>query len=147
MKRWVPLRQGHRPPPVYRLRVHWGPLCPSSLRLGAFALRPHPGVPSLPVRRLLGPLRLFVRALACRWGLPGLLATRLHLPYEVSRVQPGRRKQHEPGGGLLSLPLPLFAAPPSVDSGEHRLTSVTFAPVSGRHWSVLSPLVYDFRLD
>src|SRR6266849_349107 len=86
MKRRFPLRQFHRSPPVDSLRVHWGPLFPSSQRRGAFAISPHPGVHSFPVRRLLCPIRLFVRALAFRWGLPYLLPTLLHIPQEVSRV-------------------------------------------------------------
>src|SRR5262245_18426091 len=85
MKRWFPFRQFHRHPPVDSLRVHWVPLVPSSHRLGAFAISPHPGVPSFPGLRLLCPIRLFVKALAFRWGLPCLLSTRLHIPHEVSR--------------------------------------------------------------
>jgi hypothetical protein len=73
MKRRVPFRQFHVCPPVYSLRVHWVPLVPSFHRLGAFAVSLHPGVHGFPVRRLLCPIRLFVRALAFRWGLPYLL--------------------------------------------------------------------------
>jgi hypothetical protein len=63
-------------------------LCTSYFqRLGAFAVSPHPGVRGFPTLRLLCPIRLFVRALACRWGLPSLLPTRLDIPYEVSRVR------------------------------------------------------------
>jgi hypothetical protein len=50
MKRRVPFRQFHRYPPVYSVRVHWGPLCPSSHKLGAFALGPHPRVGGFPAR-------------------------------------------------------------------------------------------------
>ena len=57
MKRRFPLRQFHRYPPVYSLRVHWVPLCPSSHTLGAFALGAHPRVDGFPVRRLLRPIR------------------------------------------------------------------------------------------
>src|SRR6266446_10489378 len=60
MKRRVPFRQFHRYPPVYSLRVHWVPLFPSSQRLGAFAVSPRPGVPSLSGFRLLCPIRLFL---------------------------------------------------------------------------------------
>ena len=44
MERRFPCRQFYACPPVYSLRVHWIPLFPSSHRLGAFAVRPHPGV-------------------------------------------------------------------------------------------------------
>ena len=55
MKRRFPFLQFHRCPPVYSLRVHWVPLFPSSQRRGAFAIRPHPGVPSFPgLRREVG---------------------------------------------------------------------------------------------
>jgi hypothetical protein len=89
---------------VDSLRVHWVPLFPSSHRLGAFAISPHPGVHGFPVRRLLCPIRLSVRALAFRWGLPCLLPTRLDIPHEVSRVQHRRLKQNTVGGVFLSLP-------------------------------------------
>src|SRR5437016_8965462 len=92
-------------------RVRWVPLFPSFQRLGAFAISPHPGVPSFPGLRLLGPIRLFLRALAFRWGLPCLLPTRLHIPQEGSRVHHGRLKWNAVGGVLLSLPRPRFAAP------------------------------------
>jgi hypothetical protein len=117
MKRRCPFRQFHRCPPVYSLRVHWVPLVPSSQRLGAFAVSPHPGVHGFPVRRLLCPIRLFVRALAFRWGLPSLLPTRLDIPHEVSRVQYGRRERNAGGGVFLSWPRPRFAAPQSLDRG------------------------------
>jgi hypothetical protein len=117
MKRRFPFRQFHRCPPVDSLRVHWVPLVPSSHRLGAFAVSPHPGVHGFPVRRLLCPIRLFVRALAFRWGLPYLLPTRLDIPHEVSRVQYGRLERNAVGGVFLSLPRPRFAAPQSLDRG------------------------------
>ena len=85
MKRRFPFRQFHRYPPVYSLRVHWVPLCPSSHRLGAFAISPHPGVHGFPVLRLLCPIRLSMRALAFRWGLPYLLT---HSPSQPSRSLP-----------------------------------------------------------
>ena len=147
MKRRFPFRQFHRCPPVYSLRVHWGPLVPSSHRLGAFALSPHPGVHGFPVRRLLCPIRLFLRALAFRWGLPSLLPTRLHIPHEASRVRPGRLKQNETGGVFISLPHPLSAAPQSLDRGENRLTSATSTTVSGGHGSLLAALVSAVWLD
>ena len=86
MKRRVPWRQFHRGPPVDSLRVHWGPLLPSAHRRGACASRPPPGVPGCPVCRRLGPLRLSLRALALRWGLPALLP---HAPAPPSRRLPG----------------------------------------------------------
>jgi hypothetical protein len=147
MKRRFPFRQFHRSPPVYSLRVHWVPLFPSSHRLGAFAVSPHPGVPSFPGFRLLCPIRLSVQALAFRWGLPCLLPTRLDIPHEVSRVQPGRLQWNETGGVFLSLPHPLSAAPQSLDRGYIRLTSATCATVSGRHGSLLTALVSAFWLD
>ena len=102
---------------MYSLRVHWVPLFPSSHRLGAFAARPSPGVHGFPVLRLLCPIRLFLKALEFRWGLPCLRPTLLDLPQEVSRVRHGRLKQNAGGGVLLSLPHPLFAAPQSLDLG------------------------------
>jgi hypothetical protein len=82
---------------------------------------------------ILCPIRLSVRALACRWGLPYLLPTRLDIPHEASRVPPGRLPWHETGGVLLSLPLPLSAAPQSLHRGSDRLTSVTPAPPATLH--------------
>ena len=84
-KRRFPLRQFHRYPPVDSLRVHWVPLFPPSHRRGAFAISPHPGVHGFPVRRLLCPIRLSMRALALRWGLPSLLT---HSPSPPSRRLP-----------------------------------------------------------
>ena len=56
------------------------------------------------VLRLLCPLRLSMRALAFRWGLPYLLPTRLHIPHEVSRVPHRRLKRNEVGGVCLLSP-------------------------------------------
>jgi hypothetical protein len=89
---------------VDSLRVRWVPLFRSFRRLGAFALGMPPRVHGFPVRRLLCPIRLFVRPLAFRWGLPCLLPTRLDIPHEVSRVQHRRLKQNTVGGVFLSLP-------------------------------------------
>ena len=69
-----------------QLAGHWGPLLPSAHRRGACASRPPPGVPGCPVCRRLGPLRLSLRALALRWGLPALLP---HAPAQPSRRLPG----------------------------------------------------------
>jgi hypothetical protein len=93
MKRLFPFLQLHSAFPVDSLRVRWVPLFPSFQRLGAFAISPHPGVPSFPGLRLLCPIRLFLRALVFRWGLPYLLPAHLHIPQEVSRVPYGGRKQ------------------------------------------------------
>src|SRR5919197_6309717 len=101
MKRLFPFLQLHSTFPVDSLRVRWVPLVPSFQRLGAFAVSPHPGVPSFPGLRLLCPFRLFVRALAFRWGLPCLLPTYLDIPREVSRVRHVGRKQDGVGGTFL----------------------------------------------
>jgi hypothetical protein len=85
MKRRFPLRQFHGCPPVYSLRVHSVPWVPSAHRLGAFAISPHPGVPGFPVRRLLCPSRLCLRAWAFRGSLPSL---RAHSPCHPSRSLP-----------------------------------------------------------
>ena len=117
MKRRFPFLQFHRYPPVYSLRVHWVPLFPSSQRLGAFAMGTHPRAHSFPVLRLLCLIRLCLRALEFRWGLPCLLPTLLDIPQAVSRVQHGRLKQNDVGGVFLSLPRPRFAAPQALHRG------------------------------
>jgi hypothetical protein len=87
-------------------------LCtPYFQRLGAFAISPRPSVDGFPVLRLLCPIRLFVRALAFRWGLPCLLPTRLDIPHEVSRVRCGRLKRNGLGGVLLAAPSALCGSP------------------------------------
>ena len=73
-------------------------------RLGAFAFSPRPGVRGFPTLRLLCPIRLFLRALAFRWGLPYLLSARLHIPQEVSRVPYGGLQQDGLGGALSTVP-------------------------------------------
>src|SRR6266581_1144965 len=125
MKRRVPFRQFHRYPPVYSLRVHWVPLFPSSQRLGAFAISPHPGVRGFPTLRLLCPIRLFLRALAFRWGLPYLLSARLHIPQEVSRVHYGGLQQDSLGGALSTVPSTLCGSPDGA-WGRHRFTHALF---------------------
>jgi hypothetical protein len=92
-------------------RVRWVPLVPSFQRLGAFALSPHPSVRGFPTRRLLCPCRLFLRALAFRWGLPYLLPARLPIPQEVSRVPYGGLKQDGLGGALSTVPSTLCGSP------------------------------------
>jgi hypothetical protein len=96
---------------VDSLRVRWVPLVRSFRRLGAFAVSPHPGVPSFPGLRLLCPIRLLLGALAFRWGLPYLLSARLHIPQEVSRVPYGGLKQDGLGGALSTVPSTLCGSP------------------------------------
>ena len=63
------------------LRVRWVPLLQSFRRLGAFAFRPHPGVPSFPGLRLLCPIRLLGGHRDFRWALAYLLSTSLYMPH------------------------------------------------------------------
>jgi hypothetical protein len=111
MKRLFPFLQLHGTFSVDSLRVRWVPLCPSFQRLEAFAVSPHPGVRGFPTRGLLCPIRLFLRALAFRWGLPYLLSARLHIPQEVSRVPYRGLKQDEGGGALSTVPSALCGSP------------------------------------
>ena len=97
-------------------------------RLGAFALSPHPGVRGFPTRRLLCPCRLFLRALAFRWGLPYLLPARLHIPREVSRVPYRGLKQDGLGGALSTVPSTLCGSPDGA-WGRGRFTHALF------HWA------------
>ena len=132
---------------VDSVRVRWLPVLQSFHRRGAFAMGAHPRVHGFPVRRLLCPIRRSPGASRFRKTFPSHdFPTALDLSRGVSRVPYGRLQQHEGGGVFLSLPLPLVAAPQSLDRGENRVTSVTLAPVSGWPWSLLSPLVYDCRL-
>ena len=121
MKRRAPFRQFHRYPPVYSLRVHWVPLFPSSHRLGAFAFRPPPGVHGFPVRRLLRPIRHFLR----HWGFVGVSLTYSPLPFasgqEASRVHNEGLKRNAGGGVLLNAPSPLWGSPIFLQ-GRVRLT-------------------------
>ena len=90
-------------------------LCtPYFQRLGAFAIGIIPRVDGVTVRRLLCPIRLFVWALAFRWGLPCLLPTRLDIPHEVSRVRGRRLKRNGLGGVLLAAPSALCGSPVSL---------------------------------
>ena len=111
MKRLFPFLQLHSAFSVDSLRVRWVPLFPSFQRLGAFAISPHPGVRGFPTLRLLCPIRLFLRALAFRWGLPYLLSARLHIPQEVSRVPYGGLQQDGLGGALSTVPSTLCGSP------------------------------------
>ena len=97
-------------------------------RLGAFAISPRPGVPSFPGLRLLCPCRLFLRALAFRWGLPYLLPARLPIPQEVSRVHYGGLKQDGLGGALSTVPSTLCGSPDGA-WGRDRFTHALF------HWA------------
>ena len=119
MKRRVPCRQFHRCPPVDSVRVHWGPLVPSFHRLGAFVLRPPPGGYGFPVRRLLCPIRLSLRTLACRWGLPSLLThapshPARSLPYSTWQTQTARDRWRVP----LLAPSALCGSPVFGQRGE-----------------------------
>jgi hypothetical protein len=111
MKRLFPFLQLHSAFPVDSLRVRWVPLFPSFQRRGAFALSPHPGVRGFPTLRLLCPIRLFLRALEFRWGLPYLLSALLHIPQEVSRVPYGGLQQDGLGGALSTVPSTLCGSP------------------------------------
>src|SRR5262249_49342223 len=81
-----------------------------------------------PTRRLLCPCRLFLRALAFRWGLPSLLPARLPIPQEVSRVPYGGLKQDGLGGALSTVPSALCGSPDGA-WGRHRFTLALF------HWA------------
>ena len=70
MKRPFTFPQLHSPFPVDSSRVRWVPLFPSSHRLGAFAVSPHPGVRGFPTFRLLRPIRHLPGTLALRPGSP-----------------------------------------------------------------------------
>src|SRR5215467_6355667 len=87
------------------LRIRWVPLyrCPT-LSLGAFAISPHPGVPSFPGFRLLCPIRLPAGLWSFRWGLPYLLSTLLRIPGRLSRVRHGGLRRNTVGGVLLTAP-------------------------------------------
>jgi hypothetical protein len=87
-------------------------LCtPYFQRRGACAMGIIPRVDGVTVRRLLCPIRLCVRAVAFRWGLPCLLPTRLDIPHEVSRVRCRRLKRNGFGGVLLAAPSALCGSP------------------------------------
>jgi hypothetical protein len=73
-------------------------------RLGAFAISPHPGVPSFPGLRLLCPIRLPAGLWSLRWGLPYLLSTLLAIPGRLSRVRHGGLKRNAVGGVFLTAP-------------------------------------------
>lgn len=80
-------------------------LCtPYFLRLGAFALSPHPGVRGFPTLRLLCPIRLPAGLWSFRWGLPCLLSTLLAIPGRLSRVQHRGLKRNTVGGVFLTAP-------------------------------------------
>ena len=70
MRRPFALLQLHSAFPVDSSRVRWGPLLPSSQRLGAFAVSPHPGVRGFPTCRLLRPIRHLSGTSAFRLGSP-----------------------------------------------------------------------------
>ena len=77
------------------------------------------------LRSYLGPIRLFVRALAFRWGLPYRLPARLRIPAAVSRVHYGGLKQDEGGGALSTVPSALCGSPDGA-WGKNRFTHALF---------------------
>jgi hypothetical protein len=80
-------------------------LCtPYFLRLGAFAISPHPGVRGFPTLRLLCPSRLPAGLWSLRWGLPYLLSTLLAIPGRLSRVRHEGLKRNAVGGVFLTAP-------------------------------------------
>jgi hypothetical protein len=125
MKRLFPFLQLHGAFSVDSLRVRSVPLFPSFQRLGAFAVSPRPGVRGFPTLGRLCPIRLFLRALACRWGLPYLLSARLHIPQEVSRVPYRGLKQDDVGGALSTVPSALCGSPDGA-WGRSRFTHALF---------------------
>jgi hypothetical protein len=128
MKRLFPFLQLHSAFPVDSLRVRWVPLFPSFQRLGAFAVSSQPSVRGFPTLGLLCPIRLFLRALAFRWGRPYLLPTRLPIPQEVSRVPYGGLQQDDVGGALSTVPSALCGSP-DVAWSRNRLVHALF------HWA------------
>jgi hypothetical protein len=76
---------------------------------------------------------------------PFLLSTSLNILRGASRVQHDRLKWNATGG-MLSLPHPLSAAPQSLTLGYGRWPRAPWPPY-GCPRSLLSPLVYDFRLN
>jgi len=81
-----------------------------------------------PTLGLLCPIRLFLRALAFRWGLPYLLPARLPIPPEVSRVHYRGLKQDDVGGALSTVPSALCGSP-DVAWSRSRLIHALF------HWA------------
>jgi len=136
MKRRFPLLQFHRYPPVDRLRVHWVPLFPSSQRRGAFAISPHPGVPSFPGCRLLCPIRLSSLASSFRETFPSHdFPAALGIHRGVSRVQHGGLRQHDTGGVCLLAPSALGGSPVFGQRGEQ----VALCHRGNRHPVALGP--------
>src|SRR4029450_11470378 len=112
MKRFFPFRQLHSAFPVDSLRVRWVPLVQSFRRLGAFAMSPHPRVDSVPVLRLLCPIRLSPQVSSFRETLPShYFPTALGIPRGVSRVHRGGLQRDEVGGVLLCVPSALCGSP------------------------------------
>ena len=98
--------------PADSLRVRCVPLFQSFRRLGAFAVRPHPGVRGFPTCRLLCPIRLSPRTSSFRVTLPShYFPTALGIPRGVSRVHRGGLKRDEVGGVLLCVPSALCGSP------------------------------------
>ena len=68
-------------------------------------------VDGFPVLRLLRPIRLLMKALEFRWGLPCLLSTLLVILHEVSRVRNLGLNQDGLGGVFLKVPSALCGFP------------------------------------
>ena len=85
LKRRFPLRQFHRCPPVDSLRVHWGPLFPSSQRRGAFTMGPHPPGPRLSRAPITLPPPTLHEGLGVSLGAP---LPPSHAPSHPSRSLP-----------------------------------------------------------
>jgi len=83
-KRSFPFLQLHSAFPVDSLRVRWVPLVRSFRRLGAFAMGQMPRVHGFPVRRLLRPIRHFLR----HRGFVGVSLTYFPLPFTSFKKLP-----------------------------------------------------------
>ena len=95
------------------------------LRLGAFAISPHPGVRGFPTLRLLCPIRLLSRSSGFRMGLP---TPTLHSPSHSLRSLPCSLVglKQDAVGGVLSVASSALCSSPVVTQGK------TGVPVSPR---------------
>jgi len=109
-KRSFPFRQLHSAFPVDSLRVRWVPLVRSFRRLGAFAMGQMPRVHGFPVRRLLRPIRHFLRhrsfvGVALTY-FPPSFASSESFPCSLWRTQSRRGRWRIVNGPIRSLRLP-----------------------------------------